>query len=92
MMLAMWVLMMTAMMPPSPAPMLLLFAAVCRKERPGSDARRRTGALGPAYERRRVRDAGDGGDVAAQRSNPASSVCSASALGGGAARQILSTA
>jgi predicted metal-binding membrane protein len=49
MMLTMWVLMMAAMMLPSAAPMLLLFAAVCRKGRPGSDALRRTGAFGVAY-------------------------------------------
>jgi predicted metal-binding membrane protein len=49
MMLAMWVLMMAAMMLPSDAPMFLLFAAVCRKGGAGSDALRRTGAFGVAY-------------------------------------------
>lgn len=49
MMLAMWVLMMAAMMLPSAAPTFLLFAAVCRKGRAGSDALCRTGAFGVAY-------------------------------------------
>lgn len=49
MMLAMWVLMMAAMMLPSAAPTFLLFAAVCRKERAESDALGRTGAFGVAY-------------------------------------------
>jgi predicted metal-binding membrane protein len=49
MMLAMWVLMMAAMMLPSAAPTFLLFAAVCRKGHAGSDALRRTGAFGVAY-------------------------------------------
>ncbi len=45
----MWAVMMVAMMLPSAAPMLLLFAAVCRKGHAGSDALRRTGAFGVAY-------------------------------------------
>jgi predicted metal-binding membrane protein len=48
-MLAMWVLMMAAMMLPSAAPTLLLFAAVCRKGHAGNDALRRTSAFGVAY-------------------------------------------
>jgi predicted metal-binding membrane protein len=47
--LAMWVLMMTAMMLPSAAPMLLLFATVCRKGRAAGDALRRTAVFGLAY-------------------------------------------